>query len=192
MRTQMKTRQSSGMGLENNVEIDREILDDKIDEEYEKERKMAMGVSRDWMNYMYQNIYIEAVVKMVDKNTVNKGMKDQQAQILIETEVSRHDFELSANMDDLEVFVYGMNKKDQMVDQSAIVLRNELLEDDPIEVRERKKREQEMQQQIEEEVENQVQIANQLIQEKYDRLDQDNQERMQIELDKIRMEYENK
>jgi len=35
---------------------------------------------------------------------------------LIETEVDRHDFELSANMDDLEVFVYGMNKKDQMVD----------------------------------------------------------------------------
>jgi hypothetical protein len=30
--------------------------------------------------------------------------------------VSQHSFALSANMEDLEVFVYGMAKKDAMVD----------------------------------------------------------------------------
>ena len=37
-------------------------------------------------------------------------------------------------MEDLEVFVYGMAKKDAMVDASAIVLKEELLEDDKFEV----------------------------------------------------------
>ena len=83
---------------------------------------------------MYRNIYLDALVKVVDQNIVDKGKKDAGLQIHIETEVSRHDFELSCNMEDLEVFVYGMAKKDAMVDASAIVLKEELLEDDKFEV----------------------------------------------------------
>ena len=54
----------------------------------------------------------------MDKDQVDKQKKDVDIQIEIESEVSIRSFALSGNQEDLEVFVYGMAKKDAMINQS--------------------------------------------------------------------------
>lgn len=71
-----------------------------------------------YLHRLYHYIYIDSLIKVVEKNDVDLAKKDVNYQVLIETEVSQHSFALSNNMEDLEVFVYGMAKKDAMVEMA--------------------------------------------------------------------------
>lgn len=76
----------------------------------------VVAATGEYLKDLYAYIYIDSLVKVIEKNDVDVAKKEANFQVEIETEVSQHSFALSANMEDLEVFVYGMAKKDAMVD----------------------------------------------------------------------------
>lgn len=51
-------------------------LDKKIMDEFEKAKDEVVLAKNDYLNLMYRNIYLDALVKVVDQNIIDKGKKD--------------------------------------------------------------------------------------------------------------------
>lgn len=170
-------------------EREEETLYTMIGREFEESLVDVVTAKDRYLKVLYDHIYIDSLVKVIEKNDVDVNKKEMNLQVEIESEVSQHSFALSGNQEDLEVFVYGMAKKDAMVDASAIVLKEELLEDDRDQLADEKRRRDQQRLMLEDESKNALQAEQKRLRDEFEGQQTKMREKMDRELKYIRDEF---